>query len=53
MGKHAKRRKGKVRKMTEEEYAAYIMSLKDQTPPKAYERYAAEEITFREEEKER
>lgn len=30
----AKKKKNKVQKLTEEQYAQYIMALKDQTPPK-------------------
>lgn len=44
MGKHSGRKNGKVHKLTEEEYAAYIMSLKEQTPPLAYRKYEKEEI---------
>lgn len=29
----AKKKKNKVKKLTEEEYANYIMSLKDEAPP--------------------
>ena len=30
----AKKKKNKVQKLTEEQYAQYIMALKDQMPPK-------------------
>ena len=43
MGKNSKHKNGKVRKMTEEEYSAYIMSLKEQTPPLAYRKYAEDQ----------
>ena len=36
MSRRPKHKNGKVRKMTEEEYEAYVMSLKEQTPPLAY-----------------
>ena len=29
----SKKKKNKVKKLTEEEYANYIMALKDETPP--------------------
>ena len=44
MSRRPKHKNGKVRKMTEEEYEAYVMSLKEQTPPLAYRKYAKEEI---------
>ena len=44
MSKHSGNKNEKVHKLTEEEYAAYIMSLKDQTPPPAYGKYEKEEI---------
>ena len=44
MSKRSKHNNGKVHKLTEEEYAAYIMSLKEQTPPLAYRKYEKEEI---------
>lgn len=33
-------KKGKVPKMTEEQYAEYIMALKDETPVKGYREIA-------------
>ncbi len=30
----SKKKKNKVKKLTEEEYGQYIMALKDETPPK-------------------
>lgn len=30
----AKKKKNKVKKLTEEEYGKYLMALKDETPPK-------------------
>ena len=44
MSRRPKHKNGKVRKMTEEEYEAYVMSLKEQIPPLAYRKYAKEEI---------
>ena len=37
-----KRKKEKVKKLTEEQYAEYIMSLKDEPPVSAYKDFAAE-----------
>ena len=37
-----KRKKEKVQKLTEEQYAEYIMSLKDESPVSAYKDLAAE-----------
>ncbi len=31
----ARKKKNKIKKLTEEEYGNYIMALKDETPPKA------------------
>ena len=36
MKNEIKNKKNKVRKLTEEQYAEYIMSLKDETPVDAY-----------------
>lgn len=44
VAKSLTKKKQKVRKMTQEEYDAYVMSLKEQTPPLAYEKYEREEI---------
>ena len=52
MGKGSKHKNGKVHKLTEEEYAAYIMSLKEQRPPLAYRKYEKEEIGNEHNEKE-
>ena len=32
-----KKKKDKVQKLTDEQYSAYIMALKDETPPALYE----------------
>ena len=42
MGRKAGRKSEKVHKITEAEYAEYIMSLKDETPPLAYRKYEKE-----------
>lgn len=36
MGKPAKKHKNKVPRLTEQQYAEYLMSLKEQTPPNGY-----------------
>ena len=41
MSKSSKNRKEKVPKMTEEQYAEYVMALKDETPVKGYRELAA------------
>lgn len=33
----SKKKKHKVKKLTEEEYGKYVMALKDETPPAAVE----------------
>lgn len=44
MGKKSDGKRTKVRKMTEAEYEAYVMSLKEENPPFAYRKYEKEEI---------
>jgi hypothetical protein len=36
MGKSAKKHKNRVPRLTEQQYAEYLMSLKEQTPPNGY-----------------
>lgn len=35
----SKKKKNKVAKLSDEEYGEYIMSLKDERPPEAFEKY--------------
>ena len=42
MGRKAGRKSEKVHKITEAEYAEYIMSLKDETPPLAYRTFVSD-----------
>ncbi len=40
MSKSSKNKNGKVPKMTEEQYAEYVMALKDETPVRGYKEIA-------------
>ena len=53
MGRKAGRKSEKVHKTTEAEYAEYIMSLKDETPPLAYRKYEKEDLAAKKEEREK
>ena len=53
MGRKAGRKSEKVHKITEAEYAEYIMSLKDETPPLAYRKYEKKDLGAKKEEREK
>lgn len=53
MGRKTGRKSEKVHKITEAEYAEYIMSLKDETPPLAYRKYEKEDLGAKKEEREK